>query len=157
MTYLSVKAGRAVGAAAVDYDDTEWREVNLPHDWAVEGPFDEKANISQGYRPRGIAWYRREFKLTQADHGKHLALQFDGIATHATVWFNGTLVQRNWCGYTGFEVDITPLAHYGEAENVVVVRVDADAQEGWWYEGAGIYRHVWLVKTDPLHVRIGWK
>ena len=151
-TYNSAKAGKAWAAAAPEYKDASWRKLDLPHDWAVEGPFDPKENISQGYRPRGIGWYRRQFRLDESDSGKHLEIQFEGIATHCTVWFNGTIVARNWCGYTSFYVDITPLAKYGQAVNTVVVRVDANAMEGWWYEGAGIYRHTWLVKRNPVHI-----
>ena len=81
-----------------------------------------------------------------------MELQFDGVSTYCTVWVNGTVVHRNWCGYTSFSVDITPLVKYGDEFNTVVVRVDAEAQEGWWYEGAGIYRHTWLVKRSPLHI-----
>ena len=146
-TYMS-----APGAAAADYDDTAWRPVDLPHDWAVEGPFDPSANVSQGYRPRGIGWYRRHFRLAPQDRGKHLEIQLDGIATHATIWLNGTLIHRNWCGYTSVYMDITPLALYGDALNTLVVRVDAEAMEGWWYEGAGIYRHTWLIKSNPVHI-----
>ena len=152
MTYQSAKAGAALGAAAQAFDDTAWREVDLPHDWASESPISKDANIAQGYRERGFGWYRRHFQIDPADRGKHLELQFDGISTHCTVWVNGTVVHRNWCGYTSFSVDITPLVKYGDEFNTVVVRVDAEAQEGWWYEGAGIYRHTWLVKRSPLHI-----
>lgn len=152
-SYSNAKAGRAWGAAAPDYDDSDWRVLDLPHDWVVEGPFDKDANISQGYRPRGIAWYRRHFKLEESDRGKHLELQFDGIATHATVWVNGLLVHRNFCGYTPFQIDLTPIANFGDRLNTVAVRVDADAQEGWWYEGGGIYRHTWLTRRAPVHLQ----
>ena len=151
-TYRATKAGNATGPASVSFDDTDWREVNLPHDWVVEGPFDPDENISQGYRLRGLGWYRRYFKLDPADEGKHLELQFDGVATHCTVWFNGTLLARNFCGYTSFNVDITPYAQFGDKTNTIVVQVDANAKEGWWYEGGGIYRHTWLVKRNPLHI-----
>ena len=151
-SYNNAKAGKAWGAAAPDYDASGWRELDLPHDWAVEGPFDENENLSQGYRPRGIGWYRRQFQVDAADRGQHLELQFDGVATHCTVWFNGTVVAHNWCGYTSFHVDITPMVQYGDHLNTIVVRVDANAMEGWWYEGAGIYRHTWLVKRNPVHV-----
>lgn len=153
VTYQSAKAGKAWGAAAPEYDDTSWRVLNLPHDWAVESPFDSTANVSQGYRNRGFGWYRRSFKLSPEDNGKHLELQFDGIATNATIWVNGTLLHRNWCGYTSMYIDITPYAVYGDKVNTIVVRVDANAQEGWWYEGAGIYRHTWLLKRSPLHIK----
>ncbi|HSV13508.1 MAG TPA: beta-galactosidase GalA, partial [Tepidisphaeraceae bacterium] len=95
---------------------------------------------------------RRYFKLEEADRARHLELQFDGVGTHCTVWVNGVIAHRNWCGYTSFAIDITPFAHYGEDVNNIAVRVDAEAMEGWWYEGAGIYRHTWLVKRDPVHI-----
>ena len=150
--YNAAKAACATGAAAPGYDDTEWRVVNVPHDWASESPFVKEACLSQGYRPRGIGWYRRHFRLDPADRGKHLEIQFDGVATHCTVWVNGHIVHRNWCGYTSFYIDITPFARYGDELNTIAVRVDADAMEGWWYEGAGIYRHTWLVKRDRTHL-----
>ncbi len=152
MTYKSCKAGKAFGAAAPDFDDTGWQRINLPHDWAVGQPLDSTANASQGYRERGIGWYRRSFILDPSDKGKHLELQFEGIATHCTVWFNGTIVHRNFCGYTSFYIDITPFAYYGDQLNHIAIRVDAVQQEGWWYEGAGIYRHSWLIKRSSTHL-----
>lgn len=151
-TYESAKAGNAHGAAAPGYDDTDWRVVRLPHDWVVEGPFDPEANLSQGYRNRGAGWYRRTFSLPEADRGRHLEIQIDGAATHATVWLNGTVVHRNWCGYTSFLIDITPFARYGEDLNTLAIRVDAQPQEGWWYEGGGLYRHAWLTKRHAVHL-----
>jgi len=152
MSYDNAKAGTSWGAAAPNYDDSDWRLLNLPHDWAVEGGFNPNANIAQGYRERGIGWYRRTFKLLDEDKGKHIELQFDGIATYATIWVNGTILHRNFCGYTSMYIDITPYANYGDNINTVAVRVDADTQEGWWYEGAGMYRNSWLVKRSPLHI-----
>jgi beta-galactosidase len=151
-THSGAKAGHVWGAAARGFDDSNWREVNLPHDWAVEQMFDPKAEKQQGYRPRGIGWYRRTFKLDPADRDKNIELQFDGVATHCAVYFNGTPVHHNWCGYTSFHIDVTAMARYGDDVNTIAVRVDADAMEGWWYEGAGIYRHTWLVKRSPVHV-----
>ncbi|HMP84673.1 MAG TPA: glycoside hydrolase family 2 TIM barrel-domain containing protein, partial [Verrucomicrobiota bacterium] len=152
ITYHGAKAGSVWGAAARGFDDRNWRTVNLPHDWAVEQPFDSKELKQHGYRPRGIGWYRRTFKLDAADRGRNIELQFDGVATHCTVYFNGSVVAHNFCGYTSFYVDVTPMARYGNDENTIAVRVDAEAMEGWWYEGAGIYRHTWLVKRSPVHV-----
>jgi beta-galactosidase len=151
-TYNDSKAGNASGAAAVKYNDRDWQTLTLPHDWSAGLGFDSTLNVSEGYRHRGIGWYRRTFRLDSADRGKHLELQFDGIATFSTIWVNGTLVNRNWCGYTSSYIDITQLAHYGGEPNVIAVRVDANAHEGWWYEGAGIYRHTWLLKTSPVHI-----
>lgn len=151
-SYDNAKAVNAPGDAAANFSDNAWPTVTLPHDWAVENPFDSSENVSQSYRKRGIGWYRRQFTVDSSDRGKHLEIQFDGIATHATIWFNGILIHRNWSGYTSFYLDITALATYGDERNTIAVRVDANPQEGWWYEGAGIYRHTWLVKRAPLHI-----
>jgi beta-galactosidase len=151
-SYDNAKAGSSSGAASPEYDDSSWKQVDLPHDWAVEQPFDPKANLAEGYRSRGMGWYRKYFRLDPADHGKHLEVQLDGVATHSTVWVNGVLSARNWSGYTSIYIDITPIAKYGNEVNTIAVQVDAVAQEGWWYEGAGIYRHAWLVKRNPVHI-----
>lgn len=149
--YFNAKAGTAWGAAAPDFDNSAWRVVDLPHDWAVEGPFDPSEQLAQGYRPRGIGWYRRTFFLDPADRDRAFELQFDGIASHAAIWVNGLLVHRNFCGYTPALIDLTPILYFGETPNTIAVRVDADVMEGWWYEGAGIYRHVWLASRPPVH------
>ncbi|MHA6720737.1 beta-galactosidase GalA [Sphingomonas sp. RS6] len=151
-TYGSVKAGNAQGAAARDYDDSDWPEVRLPHDWASFQPFVETANVSQGYRPRGIGWYRRRLVLDPADRGKTIELHLDGVATNATVWVNGSVVAHNWSGYSSIYVDMTPFARFGDEDNVIAIRVDADAKEGWWYEGAGLYRHAWLIRRAPVSI-----
>lgn len=157
-TYLSVKAGNARGAAAIDWDDSDWQDVRVPHDWASAQPFSPEANVSQGYRSRGIGWYRRTFRLPESDRDKRLELQFGGIATAATIWINGNLAARNNSAYNAIHVDITPFVRFGEADNVIAIRVDANQMEGWWYEGAGLYRHVWLARraavsiaTDGVH------
>ncbi|WP_394762559.1 beta-galactosidase GalA [Phenylobacterium sp.] len=151
-SYASTKAGAAGGAAALRYDDKAWRTLDLPHDFVVEGPFEETANVAQGYRPKGVAWYRRTLTLDPADRGKHLEIQFDGIAVNATVWVNGNVVAHNWSAYSSLYNDITAFARFGAEANVIAVRVDADPLEGWWYEGGGIYRHAWLVKRAPVHL-----
>lgn len=151
-TYSSVKAGNAGGAAAREYDDSDWEEVRLPHDWASFQPYEKTANVSQGYRRRGIGWYRRRLRLDPADHGKTIELHLDGVATNATVWVNGSVVAHSWSGYTSIYVDMTPFARFGDDENVIAVRVDAESMEGWWYEGAGLYRHAWLVRRAPVSI-----
>jgi len=151
-SYENAKAGAAHGAAAMTYDDSDWREVDLPHDWAIEAPVDPQANIAQGYRRRGIGWYRRTLRLDPSLQGKYLEIDFGAIATHATIWINGTIVDRNWSGYNGVQVDLTALARFGDELNTIAIRVDADPMEGWWYEGAGIYRHVWLAVREPVHI-----
>lgn len=152
-TYYATKAGLASGAAAVKFDATAWRKLDLPHDWQIEQAFDAKANPAQGFRKRGIGWYRRYLTLPESDRGRHVELEFDAIATHAKVWVNGNLVNHNYSGYNGIRIDITPFLLYGDNNpNVIAIRVDADAMEGWWYEGAGMYRHTWLVKTDAVRI-----
>lgn len=151
-SYLAAKAGGARGAAAANFDDGSWRVVDLPHDWAIESPPSETENLAQGYRKRGIAWYRRDIALDPALEGRLLEIRFGAIATNATIWFNGTPVAHNWSGYNGIGIDISAMATFGSRVNRLAVRVDADAAEGWWYEGAGIYRDVWLVDRAPVSI-----
>ena len=152
------KAGASAGPASEKFGDTAWRTLNLPHDWAIELPFDPTSDCSHGFKPVGpgfstnsVGWYRRAFDLPAADSGKRIWLTFDGVFRDATVWVNGWLIQRHEGGYYPFREDITDVAHFG-GKNTIAVRVDVTKFEGWFYEGAGIYRHVWLVKTAPLHV-----
>ncbi|WP_197479856.1 beta-galactosidase GalA [Paenibacillus swuensis] len=151
--YLSAKAGGGQPVAQENWNDGLWEKVQVPHDWVVGRDFDHSEAIPQGFKPRGKGWYRKKFRLDSEDRGKKLYLQFDGVATHAAVYVNGILLHRNFCGYTSFTVDITDVAHFGERSNTIAVFVDAEAFEGWWYEGAGIYRHVWLMKQSPVHVK----
>jgi beta-galactosidase len=153
------KSGNMVRCSAVNFDDSSWQKVDLPHDWAVDLPFHEdKPLIQHGCKPLGrnypdtsIGWYRRVLELPASDHGRRLRLEFDGAFRHATVIFNGHYLGENFSGYSPFHFDVTDFANYG-AKNTIVVRVDATLNEGWFYEGAGIYRHVWLTKTHPVHV-----
>src|SRR5690348_10408744 len=152
------KAGQSEGPAARGFNDANWRTVDLPHDWCVELPFDETANYDHGYKTLGpgfatnnIGWYRREFTLPDEDQRKRLWLEFDGVYRDCRVFFNGFLLAHHESGYNSFRCDITDIANCG-GRNVLAVRVDASEFEGWFYEGAGIYRHVWLVKTAPLTV-----
>jgi beta-galactosidase len=151
-SYNHAKAGAAGGAAAPGFDDSEWAPVTLPHDFASGQTPDPSANVAQGYRKRGIGWYRTLIRLDPLDHGKHIELQLDGISTLATVWFNGVEVAHVWSGYRTINIDLTPFATYGEALNSLVVRADADTMQGWWYEGAGIYRNTWLIKREKVHI-----
>ena len=142
-----------------DFDVSGWREVDLPHDWAVELPFENaEALYGQGFKPIGrgypatsIGWYRRVFDVPAGDHGRRLSLEFDGVFRDCIVALKGVYLGRNLSGYAPFRFDISDLVSYGKP-NVLVVRADATEHEGWFYEGAGIYRHVWLVKTAPVHV-----
>jgi beta-galactosidase len=136
----------------------DWEEVNLPHDWAVEGTFVHNNNLgsqpsASGYLPTGIGFYRKEFELPEADKGKKVSIEFDGIFRNSTVWVNGHYLGNHKSGYTPSNYDLTDVLRYGnEGRNVILVKVDASEYEGWWYEGAGIYRHTWLIKTGRLHV-----
>jgi beta-galactosidase len=152
------KAGSSGGPAAEKFNDNSWRTLDLPHDWAVELPFDRNSDESHGFKPVGpgfrktsIGWYRRTFDLPAEDAGKRIWLTFDGVFRDATVWVNGWLVTRHEGGYYPFREDITDIAHFG-GKNTVTVEVDATKFEGWFYEGAGIYRHVWLDKTAPVAI-----
>jgi len=129
----------------------KWEWVDLPHDYVILQEPSEEENNALGYFKYENAWYRKKFTLSEEDKNKRLLLLFDGVATHATVYLNGCLLKRNFCGYTSFEVDITDYVKFDE-ENVLAVYVQTDEHEGWWYEGGGIYRHVWLIKTDTVAV-----
>ncbi len=152
------KAGSSAGPARPDFNDGSWRALDLPHDWAIELPFDRNADTSHGFKPVGprfetnsVGWYRRTFTLPRQDAAKRLWLEFDGAFRDTRVYVNGYFVGHHESGYSGFRYDITDVANCG-GRNVVSVRVDASLFEGWFYEGAGIYRHVWLTKTGPLAV-----
>lgn len=150
--YMAAKAGGAIGAASPDFDKSGWETVNLPHDWAVYNKFEEKWGPANGYKARGKAWYSKRFRLDEADIGKQILIEFGGISSHSIVYLNGSVIGRNFCGYNSFTVDATDMALYGDQINDLVIFVDATAVEGWWYEGAGIYRHVNLYKKHPLHI-----
>ena len=152
------KAGTGSGPASQSFSDASWRPVNLPHDWAVELPFNPGADAGHGFKPVGpgfaannAAWYRRTFELPKEDAGKRIGLEFDGVFRNCEVFVNGWFVGHHESGYSSFRYDITDVASPG-GKNVVAVKVDASQFEGWFYEGAGIYRHVWLVKTAPLAI-----
>lgn len=156
-SYLA-KAAYGDGAAAADFDDRSWRKIDLPHDWAVELPFDSTASLSHGFKAVGrnfpatsIGWYRKKFFIQKSDEGKRISLAFDGVFRNAAVWINGFYLGTEPSGYTGFEYNISEYLNY-DGENFIAVRADATMEEGWFYEGAGIYRHVWLNKTSPVHV-----
>jgi len=147
------------------FDDSGWRALDLPHDWAVELPFVNDDRVqgdgnskSHGYKPLGrrypetsVGWYRRTFDIPESDKGRRIWVEFDGAMRDAVVWVNGCFVGRNDNGYSSFRFDLSDVLKYGGA-NHMVVRVDASFGDGWFYEGAGIYRHIWLTKMDPIHL-----
>jgi beta-galactosidase len=152
------KAGNGDGPAAEAFDDRGWRLLDLPHDWAVEAPFASSGGHSHGYKAIGrgfpeksVGWYRKTFAIPESDLGRRISVEFDGVHRDSVVWVNGFYLGRQPSGTTSFRYDFTDYLNYG-GENVIAVRVDVTLEEGWYYEGAGIYRHVWLTKTAPLHV-----
>ena len=150
--YSGTKTACSRGAGRRDFDDSAWRVVDLPHDYIVEGEYTPTEPYSQGSLPRVNAWYRRTFALSEEDRGKHITLLFDGVCTACVVHVNGQPMAHNYTAGIGFEVDITDIARYGEDMNTVAVYVDCSDFEGWYYEGGGIYRHVWLIKSDKVFV-----
>jgi len=159
---IFAKTGKAIGTPIQEeFSDSNWRTVTLPHDWAVELPFVNSSNpdvMAHGYKPVGglfpetsIGWYRKTFSLDEADSGKRVKITFDGVFRDATFWINGCYLGNHKSGYLGVTYDLTDYIHFG-APNVLTVRVDATQYEGWFYEGAGIYRHVRLTTCNPLHI-----
>lgn len=162
--YMGAKTERMlIGAAAYDYKDESdsydpskmsgdlWENVRLPHDYVIEQTPSPEYPQALGYLKYENAWYRKHFTLDKEDADKRITLYFEGVATNATVYLNGCLMKHNFCGYTPFEVDITDIAYF-DKENVLAVYTDSSTHEGWWYQGGGIYRHVWLIKTNPVAV-----
>ena len=146
------------GPYSMKFDDSGWEPVDVPHDFVVRLPFSAEASHSHGYKTVGwkypetsVGWYRRTFRLDSLDRGKHVAITFDGIFRDSRVWVNGFYCGGEPSGYLSQTYDITDYANFG-GENVVCVRADATLEEGWFYEGGGIYRHVWLTTTSPLHI-----
>ncbi len=146
--------------ATAKFDDSKWRSLNLPHDWAVELPFVRDEDLeSHGFKPLGrrypetsVGWYRRAFDVPKEDFGRRIVIEFDGAFRSALVFFNGYFIGRNDNGYAPFRFDLTDFVNYG-GKNFLVVRMDASFGDGWFYEGAGIYRHVWLTKADTMHFK----
>ena len=144
--------GENIAYVKSDFDDSEWRHLNLPHDWAIEGSFNIDYNGSTGKLPYwGIRWYRKTLELSQDDAGKQIYLDIDGAMSYASVWCNGQYVGGWPYGYASFRLDLTPYIKAGQ-KNVLAIRLDNPDDTSRWYPGSGIYRNVWLVKTSPVHV-----
>lgn len=144
--------GNEIAYVKPDFDDSNWRQLNLPHDWAIEGPFNIDYDGATGKLPYwGIRWYRKTIDLPQEDKGKQIYLDIDGAMSYASVWCNGNYVGGWPYGYTSFRLDLTPYLKPGQ-RNVLAIRLDNPNDASRWYPGGGIYRNVWLVKTSPVHV-----
>jgi beta-galactosidase len=144
--------GDAHGADQPGFDDSSWRRIDLPHDWAIEGPFDPKYDPNTGGLPIfGVAWYRKHFKVQGDGRGKFYSVEIDGAMSNSQVFLNGHNLGGRPYGYSSFELDLTPYLNL-TGENVLAVRLAPEADSSRWYPGAGIYRNVWLVTTGPVHV-----
>ncbi len=160
-THVSFNQGWKFALAAGDeaalpgFDDNGWRELDLPHDWSIEGEFsqDNPATPGGGALPGGIGWYRKTFRMNAADRERLTYISFDGVYRNSEVWINGNYLGKWPYGYSSFRYELTPWLKYGEEENVVAVKVDNSAQpNSRWYSGSGIYRNVWLTTTDKIAV-----
>ena len=147
--------GDVAGAQETAFDDAAWRALDLPHDWSIEGEFSEQnpAGVGGGALPGGVGWYRKTFSVPAADSGRLVFVEFDGVYRNSEVWINGQYLGKRPYGYSSFRYELTPHLRYGTERNVIAVRVDNSQQpNSRWYSGSGIYRHVRLVTTDPVHV-----
>jgi len=146
--------GESLGAQQPEFSDSSWKNVDLPHDWSIEGPFNERepAGSPGGYLPTGIGWYRKRFNLPESYKEKKVGIEFDGVYQNSEVWINGQYLGKRPYGYIPFFYDLTPHLRFG-GDNVIAVRVDNSHQTNCrWYSGSGIYRHTWLLSTNRVHV-----
>jgi len=151
--------GAAQGAEDTLFNDSDWRTVSLPHDWSIEdlpgttSPFSKGAlsQVNGGFTTGGSGWYRKHFNMPVANKGKRIVIQFDGVYMNAQLWINGKKLGKHPYGYTSFWYDITPYIRY-DRENILVVKVRNEGENSRWYAGSGIYRHVWMTVTEPVHI-----
>jgi len=145
--------GDAPGAEKPDFRDTGWRPLSVPHDWSIEGLFNENVPTagSGGFLPAGVGWYRKHFTLSAGDAAKRVFIDFDGVMANSDVWINGEHMGKRPYGYSSFRYELTGHLHFGDSQpNILAVRADNSEQPASrWYAGAGIYRHVRLVPTAP--------
>ena len=146
--------GTEPGIGLAYTNDAAWRAIDLPHDFTIEAFASDKGNVGHGYFPAEVGWYRRPFTIPASDKGRRITVEFEGAFQTTTLYCNNFIVGRHESGYAPFQFDITEFINYG-GSNVLSVCVDGKLPEGWWYEGGGIYRDVYLVKTAPVHVPWG--
>lgn len=140
------------GLELAKHNDSDWRKLNLPHDWGVEGPFRDDLENDTGLLPwKAIGWYRKHFVVSESDSAKLFFIDFDGAMANAEIWLNDQFVGEWPYGYTSFRFNLTPYIHFGE-ENIIAVRLDTEKLDSRWYPGAGIYRNVWLTKTNTVQI-----
>lgn len=150
--YAYAKGDGAQGPAMLNFNDEDWQCVDLPHDWQHTEPFEMTGVVSHGYQRTGVSWYRRTFVMDAADAQGEIILTFDGISGISDIYVNGAKLRHNESCYNGISLRLTDILNFGATPNVVTVRVDKTSWEGWWYEGCGINRHVWLQKRPWLHL-----
>lgn len=141
-------------ASEINFDDSNWRILNLPHDWSIEGETNPQhpTGGAGGYFPAGVGWYRNTFKIPPTWQGKRVSIYFGGVYMNAEVFINGQSLGVHSYGYTSFVHDLTPFLNFNQ-NNSIAVRVDNSQQQNChWYSGSGIYRHVWIIVTDPVHI-----
>ena len=146
--------GNAANAEKPEFSDAAWRKLNVPHDWSIEGPFDEKnlTGGAGGFLPSGVSWYRKRFTVSEKDKNKKFFIEFDGVMGISDVWINGFHLGQRPSGYIGFEYELTQNLKFGK-DNVIAVKADTSLQPASrWFTGAGIYRHVRLVVKDAVHI-----
>jgi len=144
--------GEITGASAKDHDDSRWQKVQLPHDWSVKQPASPTLASATGWLPGGIGWYRKSFSLTPEQQGKNVYFYFGGVYQRSEVFVNGHSLGKRPNGYVSFMYEATPYIDYA-GENTIAVRVDHSADaDSRWYTGSGIYRDVWLVTANPVHI-----
>jgi beta-galactosidase len=149
---VKASVGENVSYTQSGFDDSGWRQLNLPHDWGIEGPFKQEYFGGTGKLPYwGIGWYRKHVPLAKTDDGKRVFLQIDGAMSYSMVWVNGHFAGGWPYGYTSYQLELTPYLNFG-GDNVISIRLDNPDSSSRWYPGGGIYRHVWLLKTAPIHV-----
>src|SRR4029078_13383791 len=142
-------------AREITYDDSKWRLLNLPHDWSIEGSFskDYPTTFNQGALPAGIGWYRKTFTVPTTSKEKRIFIAFDGVYRNSEVWINGHYLGKRPNGYISFRYELTTYLKFGAEKNVIAVKVDNSKQpNSRWYSGSGIYRNVWIIKTNPVYV-----
>jgi beta-galactosidase len=147
--------GDVANAQEAGFDDSKWRQLDLPHDWSIEGEFSENApsGTGGGALPGGLGWYRKTFTIPATAKGKLIFVEFDGVYRNSEVWLNGHYLGKRPYGYSTFEYELTPYLNFGAKPNVIAVKIDNSQQpNSRWYSGSGIYRNVWLTTLDPVHV-----
>ncbi len=149
--YGAAKAGAVSGPPSSSFNASKWLVLDIPHDYMIGQETTKNGAADWGYKPRENAWYRKAFAVDEKYRGKRFIIEFEGVATEATVYFNGSVAKRSFSGYTGFSIDVTDMIKFGGAPNILAVHVNGKAFEGWWYEGTGIYRPVWLNILPEMH------